>query len=438
MYAEPKRKKALFDKERTEEAMAFFEDLRNRPQGPLRMRLNKIFEEPQSSTLAYMYSILSTSLVVASGLVMCIETLPEYYTSPPDVFNVLEISFVSFFSFEYMARLVCTPAPRPWLTEPLNIIDLLVLIPFYIELGVGSINVDLRVFRLFRIFRVFRLFKLSRYLTGLQKIITVGLQSWRVLFLILMVQIVVSLVTGSFAVLGERQISHWDSARQKWIRTHFISLNRTVRTGVVVPFVEEISPYQSFLDGMWSSIQTVTTVGYGDLTPVSLLGKISMTVCMLCATVFIAILSAVFGNNFLQVNEAERTIKKETQERAKETEDVIIIRLIHFLDQYDVSINDLEHNLTCKRILLWDESARNQLKKLYVKSHGITSTDEARIKFLVDGIENIKRTFIKKVGSLKKITSSFIPTDLRDHSRLPSRCRGSYTGGCHPAATIFL
>lgn len=166
------------------------------PANPVLRKLWQLFEFPDTSFLARIVSLFSMSVILLSIVMFCIETLPEFkeeqyktyirngttvVTSEvtgyktrkayEPVFFVTESACIAWFTVEYIIRLIASPRKFQFLHQPLNMIDLVAIIPFYITLILKQTDTELSslsILRVLRLVRVFRIFKLSRYSKGLK------------------------------------------------------------------------------------------------------------------------------------------------------------------------------------------------------------------------------------------------------------------------------
>ena len=137
--------------------------------GRWRRKTYQFFSDPSSSRGALYFSIYMNLLIVFSTLAFCLQTVPTLNNSSGDtaVWWTIEIFVTAQFTFEYTIRLVCAPNRKAFLISPLNIVDLVSIIPFYLELvvvavfGTTSTITAIAVIRVVRLVRVFRLFKLG-------------------------------------------------------------------------------------------------------------------------------------------------------------------------------------------------------------------------------------------------------------------------------------
>ncbi|KAK5981630.1 Voltage-gated potassium channel [Trichostrongylus colubriformis] len=177
---------------------------------------------------------------------------PNVIWEPHPVFGYIETTCIIWFTFEFILRLAVTPSRLQFLVGIMNIVDMIAIIPFYLELGLAMFGVDvaslsdikgaLLVVRVLRVLRVVRILKLGRYSSGMR----------------------------TFALTLR------SSARQLGM------MGMVLSTGVVffstlLYFVEkdeENTPFTSIPAAFWWAIVTMTTVGYGDYVPVTIPGKL--------------------------------------------------------------------------------------------------------------------------------------------------------------------
>ena len=265
----------------------------------------RLFEYPDSSKAARVLALLSVSVIVASIVVLCIETLPQFIVLPEDdidrndtakmqeirehndlasrvknVFGQLEIAFISWFTFEYLVRLMSSPQKLLFVRSFLNVIDLLAILPFYVELGLKNSseqNFSLAFLRILRLVRVFRIFKLSRHSSGLQ-------------------------------ILG---LTLRKSLRELGLLIFFLAIGVVIFSSMVyyAENGDEETLFTSIPDAFWWALVTMTTVGYGDMYPKTLWGKLVGSGCALCGVLAIALPVPVIVSNFDAIYKKYRSRK---------------------------------------------------------------------------------------------------------------------------------
>ena len=176
-------------------------------------------------------------LIIASLVAFAIETLPNNNEATQDALNAFEVFCVMIFTAEYLLRIFIAKNPWRYIISFYGLIDLFAILPFYLTKAF-----DLRALRAFRIFRIFRALKLIRYNRAMQRIhIAAGLMKEAiVLFLI---------ITGIFTYLTSCGIYFFENEAQPDVFT-------------------------SIFHSLWWAIVTLTTVGYGDVYPITVGGKV--------------------------------------------------------------------------------------------------------------------------------------------------------------------
>ncbi len=185
-------------------------------------------------------------------------------------FAAVEIFCVTWFSLEFVLRLLSCPSKWKFISSLLNMVDLLTILPYFIGLGINSDSnaTPLSVLRVVRLVRVFRVFKLSRHSLSLQILGHTLRASARELGMLLFFLCVGVLVFST-------SLYHAESAET--------SSNRT---------------FQSIPDTFWYSLVTMTTVGYGDHVPATLWGKIIGSLCAITGVLTLALPVPVIVSNF--------------------------------------------------------------------------------------------------------------------------------------------
>ena len=148
------------------------------PENAIQCKIWQVMEYPHSSLPAQAVAIWSVFVILMSIVIFCVETLPQFRDSRNDKKSPLysmEIFCVSWFTLEYVIRLLAAPLKIHFIRSFLNIIDLIAILPYYIilvlsaggNMELGSAT-SVAFFRILRLIRVFRIFKLSRHYRGLK------------------------------------------------------------------------------------------------------------------------------------------------------------------------------------------------------------------------------------------------------------------------------
>ena len=165
------------------------------------------------------------------------------------------------FTVEFCLRLIFSPGYKSFVTNPLNWIDLLAVLPFYLSVyHIGTTTTWLVVMRTFRIFRIFNLS------FSFQILFHTLISSKSELFLVFLSLIIPIIVFSSMIYFAENEMN------------------------------KEMFP--SIPESFWWAIVTVTTLGYGDVVPVTKLGKTIGAMCAICGVIILALPVSVIGSNF--------------------------------------------------------------------------------------------------------------------------------------------
>ncbi|KAF8370569.1 kvs-5 [Pristionchus pacificus] len=217
---------------------------------------------------------------------------PEMIEHP--VFNWVENVCVVYFSVEYLMRFWVAPRKLAFSRQLLNIIDLLSIAPFYFEMllwvcGISGDNVRkvrwaFLTVRLLRVLRVIRIAKLGRFSPGL----------------------------ANFALTLRK-------SKKQMQMVGVVMMTVVIFFSTLIYFLEKDEPDTKFTSipaAFWWSVVTMATVGYGDLVPVTIAGKIVGTGAIICGVMVLALPITIMVNNFMQVVKLreEKIIKKYAQQ----------------------------------------------------------------------------------------------------------------------------
>lgn len=270
--------------------------------------------ENEYSHLAQWVGLFLGLCIAGSTVAFILETIPEYERAPGwgTYFFYAECFFVAVFTIEIALKFWSTPrTTKEFFMDPLNVIDVLSILPFYIEvlmamvMGSGVAMVDLRILRAFRLMRML---KMGRFSGDLQ-LLAEGLYRARMSFLLLCGTLILGTLFFS-TVMHMIERGEWDTTKQCFSRPG-------------EAFFNGCSPFESVPLGFWWAITTMTTVGYGDTFPVTPLGKLIGGIAMLagifCVALPTGILCTEFSKLFTenQVQGRRQAITTELRHRPK-------------------------------------------------------------------------------------------------------------------------
>ena len=244
------------------------------------------------------FQIVSLLFVLLSVVGLCVESLPEFQFRQDPALSAIEVASIAFFTLELLVKLFGAPSKVQYLLDPMTLIDLVSILPYYIELmtanGSGGV---LLIFRVVRLTRVFRVFKLSKYNQDIKLVFTTIARSKNAISLLVFLLAIALTIYSSLMYFVEQQGGFWHAPTRLWIRSD-----------------GSISPYQSIPHSMWWCIVTLTTVGYGDAVPETPAGKVVASLTMLTGVLVIAFPTMILGKNF---NDVCSTFEKKKNDLAE-------------------------------------------------------------------------------------------------------------------------
>ncbi|GAB1602709.1 potassium voltage-gated channel subfamily A member 1-like [Argonauta hians] len=264
------------------------EEERPLPENEFQRRVWLLFEYPESSTAARLIAIFSVVIILLSIVIFCLETLPEFKhyrlvnetIEEDDIpkfgepFFIIETCCIIWFTSELMVRFASCPEKIGFFKNIMNLIDIVAIIPYFITLGTviadenksNNQAMSLAILRVIRLVRVFRIFKLSRHSKGLQILGQTLKASMRELGLLIFFLFIGVILFSSAVYFAEADAE----------QTHF----------------------KSIPDAFWWAVVTMTTVGYGDMRPIGVWGKLVGSLCAIAGVLTIALPVPVIVSNF--------------------------------------------------------------------------------------------------------------------------------------------
>lgn len=272
--------------------MRLFSPIRNlwsrlRANVQLRERLYSIIFE-SDTPMGKLFDVVLLWAILLSIVLIVIESIQGLPPIMKTVFQVWEYIFTFFFTVEYLCRLYCSPTPRKYAFSFFGIIDLLSTLPLYLGWFFGGMRY-MMVLRTFRLIRVFRVFKLFSFLEeGDMLLRSLYLSSRKILiFFIFVVIMVISLGTLMFMVEGNVEGSE------------FCDIPTSIYWAVV----------------------TMTTVGYGDIAPVTNTGRFLSAIVMLLGYTIMAVPTGIVSAQFIHDHEKLHPNRKKCPECGKRVND---------------------------------------------------------------------------------------------------------------------
>ncbi|XP_016094892.1 potassium voltage-gated channel subfamily D member 3-like isoform X3 [Sinocyclocheilus grahami] len=266
------------------------------PNMTFRETMWRAFENPHTSTMALVFYYVTGFFIAISVITNVVETVPcgsmpnqrdipcgERYT---EAFFCMDTACVMIFTVEYLMRLFAAPSRYRFMRSVMSIIDVVAILPYYIGLVMTN-NEDVSgAFVTLRVFRVFRIFKFSRHSQGL-RILGYTLKS----------------CASELGFL-------------------LFSLTMAIIIFATVMFYAEkgssSSKFTSIPASFWYTIVTMTTLGYGDMVPKTIAGKVFGSICSLSGVLVIALPVPVIVSNFSRIyHQNQRADKRRAQKVQK-------------------------------------------------------------------------------------------------------------------------
>ncbi len=239
-----------------------------------RAKLHEIIYEADTPS-GKLFDVILLITIIASIVLVMLESVKSFDVKYHDFLNISEWVITILFSIEYIARIITVKRPIKYITSFYGIVDLLSTVPKYISLLFGGVHA-LAALRALRLLRIFRILKLARYL-GASNTLLKALKASRVkIAVFLFTVIIISIILGTIMYLVEGE------------KNGFTNIPKSVYWCIV----------------------TLTTVGYGDIAPVTALGQ------------FIAAMVMILGYGIIAVPTGIVSAEYATQQKADQDKDV--------------------------------------------------------------------------------------------------------------------
>jgi voltage-gated potassium channel len=251
----------------------------------MKQKIYKLVEKgSHGSKVNLIFDYFIIVLIILNIIAVALDTLtglPEHFLK---IMKIFEIVSIGIFSIEYLMRLYVSDITHPakskvasvlkFMASPFGIVDLLAILPFYVPF---IIKVDLRFLRILRLVRFLRVLKISRYNTTLKLIRDV--------------------LREKSAEIG---------------MTFFIAFLLLLISGFVMYSVENpVQPdkFPNVFASLWWAVATLTTVGYGDIYPVTTLGKVISGIVAVMGIGLIALPTGIISAGFVEKINHSKTEK---------------------------------------------------------------------------------------------------------------------------------
>ena len=233
----------------------------------IKKKLRAIVEDNTTKKGKY-FDYFIQLIIILSLISFSLETLPNISEEFRLVLEKFEFVSIIIFSIEYVLRVLVTKKPLRYIFSFYGIIDILAILPFYLNRFL-----DLRFLRAFRVFRIFRALKLIRYNKALNR--------FSVAFKIVKEELVLFFIV--------------------------ILIMLFIVSAGIYSFENEAQPeiFKSVFHSGWWSIVTLTTVGYGDVYPITLGGKVFTFFVLMIGIGVVAVPAGLVGTALSKARELE-------------------------------------------------------------------------------------------------------------------------------------
>lgn len=221
-------------------------------------------------------------LIILNVLLLILETVDSLMAKYSTIFLVVEVVSVLLFTVEYFIRLWACTADESYAhpikgrikhaLRPTSLIDLIAILPFWLPLLFGIS--DFRFFRIFRLFRILRVFKLGKYSNALQMISRV-----------------------------------FDKRKEEILITSSTLVILVIFSAALMYYVEHDAQPEAFAsipDTIWWAIVTLTTVGYGDVYPITALGRLCAGIIAALGIGMVALPTGIISSGFVEEFDKQR------------------------------------------------------------------------------------------------------------------------------------
>ena len=230
-----------------------------------------IFEADTPKGKAFDIGLLIT--IVASILIVMLQSVSTINREYGNILNIADWIITIGFSIEYALRIACVRRPWRYIFSFWGIVDLLSVLPSYVALVIPGSHY-LSVVRVLRLIRIFRIFKLNSYIQE-SRVLLEALKAARpkiVVFLLVVMSLILVMGTTVY---------------------------------VIENFADDSSEFTSIPKAIYWAIVTITTVGYGDIAPQTVLGQTIAAIAMILGYAIIIVPSGIFSVEIIAASKAQ-------------------------------------------------------------------------------------------------------------------------------------
>lgn len=230
------------------------------------------------------FDIVLLILIIISALALMLDSIPAYHSRYWFQFDITEWIISILFSIEYITRILIIQNKKAYIFSFLGIVDLLSIVPFFLSIFFPQTEYFIML-RMLRLMRIFRVFNMMDYLNDSKFILKALKSGSRKIYIFLLFIIVITVLLGSVMYVVEKGTNGFDSIPQS----------------------------------IYWAVVTLTTVGYGDVSPITPLGKFISVILMLCGYAIIAVPTGILTSEMRSNAEVS---KKECERCGEENNDI--------------------------------------------------------------------------------------------------------------------
>ena len=223
-----------------------------------------------------LFDVVLFILILSNIFCLMLESVTAVSLIYDSWFRALDIIYMIIFTIEYVLRIICVKSPKKYITSTYGIIDFLAIFPSYLELLLPRMHM-LMMIRSFRLLRAFRIFRMVKFLDESRLLVLALLRSFHKIIIFLFFVLLLTVFMGSFMYVLE---------------------------------YDKNPGFSNIPQSVYWAIVTITTVGYGDVAPVTAAGKIMASFIMVLGYAIIAVPTGIITASALRRG-GDDNIKKE-------------------------------------------------------------------------------------------------------------------------------
>jgi hypothetical protein len=381
---------------------------------PVREQIEIVMERPFATPYGRVVFFAQTTVVCGSVICLMMETVPMYSGLVNSKYDAVwfwtECCMTVYFTLETILRFAVSEEKKDFFKKPANVMDLLSISPFYIELLTNESD----TFAPFRVVRLFRLMKFLRNLQAIDNLVQAVERSVKALIAPVVFLAACMLFMSGVVYYSEK--GTYDTNLQQFMiadcscesSPHYhltLRNNGTKDAELLCPKKE--SQFYSIPHTMWWAVVTMATVGYGDLVPQCSLGKVFASVSIVLGVFFMAMPIAIVGSYFTMVvdeNDKEMRMAKnrllvQGRDERRKLHDLVLAKELY-------TVTDQELQMFCLNVKVAPKSTRQETESMLYQI--VTPPDTQKMSLAKDTIRFLCRTVPEGTVSLTDPSPPFL------------------------------